>query len=305
MIWIKKLRKRIGDQSCKLRFAGRRNAGTTMVELIVSFALLAIFLTAVTMVISNALLTYYREQKQMSIYSVADTVLSEIREDVRTMQPSVYPAGGGSGAAASGYIKLRNDGVTAPWNPSVGEITGETIEFVKSKMQDGVILEQIDAKGCADNAVMVELREDETTHENKVFAIKEGMGTIMPAGRIIARYYLKAPEQTDSLRNYFMDIKHPDSVVAKDSTYTGIPDNTQVVWDAEDRLPAKLYQGLTVKTSFTIKPEGADLVVPSVEVKVSLYDPKDPDTPVYEKKGTIPLQNTVRYNLEKTVYSKP
>ncbi|MCR5339306.1 MAG: type II secretion system GspH family protein [Lachnospiraceae bacterium] len=304
MIWIKKLRKRIEDQSYKLRLAGKRNAGTTMVELIVSFALLAIFLTAVTMVMSNALLTYYREQKQMSIYSVADTVLSEIREDIRTMQPSVYPADGGSSTPAAGYIKLRNGGASLQTTTN-NEISGETIEFIKSNMQDGVVLEQIDAMGCGEKAVMVDLREDETTGENKLFVVKDQLNQIMPEGRITVRYYLKAPEQTDALKNYFMDIKHAKSVVTAEDNYANLSNNPQyVVWDVEDRLPAKLYQGLTVKTTFTVKPAGDDLVVSSVGVRVSLFDPEDPTKLVYEKEGTIPLQNTVFYNNDDTVYSE-
>ena len=272
-----------------------------MVELIVSFALLAIFLTAVTMVISNALITYYNEQRLMGMFSVADTVFSEIKNDIRTMQPSVYPEGGNSGSGAGGFIKLRGGSGESLSGSNETTVTGETIEFVKANRQDGLILEQIDAKGCETGAALIEMQGDE------IGVLKENVNLTIPAGGLTARYYLRAPEQNASLRNYFMDRKRSESNVPKKVSYSGIRNGTQLVWDAEDRLPTKLYQGLTVKTTFSVTPKettGVGLVVSSVNIKVSLYEQDDPTTPVYEKEGAVPLQNVVCYNNEKTVYSE-
>ncbi len=283
------------------RRTGRKNAGTTMVELIVSFALLAIFLTAVTMVISNALITYYNEQRLMSMFSVADTVFSEIKNDIRTMQPSVYPTGGSGGSGAGGFIKLRGSSGESLPGANGTTVTGETIEFVKANRQDGLVLEQIDAKGCKDGAALIELKED------KINVLKKNVNETIPAGGLTARYFLRAPERTNGLKNYFMDQKRTDSDVPNNNTYTEVANNAQLVWDAEDRLPTELYQGLTVKTTFSVKPvetSGVGLVVSSVDIKVSLYKQDDLTTPVYEKEGAVPLQNVVCYNNEKTVYSE-
>ena len=75
----------------------QKNSGVTMVELIVSFALLSIFLVAATMCISHAVIFYFSERQTMSSYSVADIVFSEIKNELRTMQSSDF----------NGYIKLR------------------------------------------------------------------------------------------------------------------------------------------------------------------------------------------------------
>lgn len=299
------------------RIAGKRNAGTTMVELIVSFALLAIFLSAVTMVISNSLLTYYREQKQMSIYSVADAVLSEIRNDIRTMQPSAYVKADGTTVSANGFVKLRNSGT--PDGDSV--YRGSTIEFMKSNENDGAILEQIDTAGCGPSTALI--KSDEV--------IKKAIGDTIPADQLTARFYMRISESKDKYkgffgdthRSYFCDIKASDSSMATDSVYGSLnnysspasvggaggtyENNGTVVWGAENRLPDKLYQGFLVKTEFEIKPEtdaAGNEVVTSVVVKVRLYENSvEEENFIYEKEGVVPLQNIVYYKTDKTLYS--
>ena len=59
-----------------------------MVELIVSFALLGIFLIGASTIIAYSFREYYAKQRLMTAFTVADTVLAEIKNDIRTMQPS-------------------------------------------------------------------------------------------------------------------------------------------------------------------------------------------------------------------------
>ena len=91
-----------------------------------SFLLLAIFLVAVTMVITNALKTYYGEQRNMSIFSVADSVTSELKEDISRMQAS----------SLGGFVKVRGlDKATVPATAG-NHAKGITLEFIKVNEKD-------------------------------------------------------------------------------------------------------------------------------------------------------------------------
>ncbi|MCR4691596.1 MAG: hypothetical protein K5739_09655 [Lachnospiraceae bacterium] len=282
-----------------------QQSGTTMVELVVSFLLLAIFLTTVTMVLSNAVLTYYNEQKLMNVYSVSDTVTKEIREDIRRMQGSGSFA---DGRERKGYVKLR-DGAgktvtaktdrTMPDGSTKNVYHGESIEFLQANEKDGLLMEQMDAKGLASATWMVDT--------DGILKSDGDLSARITAGQLCARYYLKnGKEETDALRNLFMDRVYPASSIR--DTYHGVPDGGSVLWDVEDRLPAELYQGLPITLEFDIESasEGGQEVVRGVLVTVKVYDmPESGDVadvtdPIYSRSSMIPLQNEVYYKAEDT-----
>ena len=293
-------------------FLQKKGRGTTMVELVVTFALLGIFLSAVTMVITNSLTTYYSQQRLISMYSVADVVMGELKNDIRSMQGSVTP----DGTALEGFVKLRDaSGIVGATdrNPS----TGSTIEFLKSNEYDGLILEQLDAGGCSEDAALID--------SNGI--IKNPIGDTVPANRLTARFYLMAAENSDKYKKHYFDVYKSDCQLADATIYAGangITTGQEVVWDAIDKLPRALYQDFLIRTEFEVTPHSdgnGHLAVSQVTARVSIYDalvqevelpggitkkvstiPAGAD-PVYTRETIIPLQNTVWYSTDKTLYS--
>ncbi len=283
----------------------RGQKGTTMVELVVSFLLLAIFLTCVTMVISNALTTYYREQRLMSIYSVADTVLKEARDDITRMQGSGMTA---DGRERKGYVKLRSGAAGSTVKSALASVdmhgqtvtgsiyVGDTIEFLQANETDGFIMEQIDSFGSKGSAMI-----DKDGIKKQAADVEAAI----PKNQLTARYYLPAgDEATTALKGMFMD-----QVLSSSSVKGNYSGATNVLWDAEDRLPDGLYQGFPVSVSFAVEThtEGTDVIADRVTVFVKVYEksPDDPDNlgnAVYQKEGVINLQNTVFYKTDDTTY---
>ena len=273
--------------------------GTTMAELIVSFMLLAIFLLATTMVITNSIKTYYHEQELMSIYSVADTVLSESREEIRRMQSSDL----------GGYVKLRTKGSGVP-DPVVPAdalgMEGQILEFIRSNEKDGYILVQMDDRGCSDDTMMIDA-------EGVLKDADELKGTI-PADQLTTRYYLKhrADKSNATYGSLCMD-RLPSGSSA--NTVTGyqrpdLTDSTPLIWDAENKLPTTTYLGYPIRLSFSMKPYAdagkwkVSYVDVTVEVLKGLPTPEVPTPEIlYTKTGTVTLQNEVIYNEDPTLYS--
>lgn len=265
--------------------------GTTMVELIVSFLLLGIFLTAVSIVISNATGTYYREKQQLSEFTVADTVLAELRGEIRSMQAS----------GLGGFVRIKNG---AAWqSAAVGTpCGGDMIEFIRSNEKDGLILMQMDAGGCADGTVMID--------SERVQKSADELQAAIPKDRLTCRYYLRAEETQDEYRGLFVDVLKEDSTMAAKSGLAparGKP----VVWDVESRLPESLYQDRNIRLYFSVTPfdDNGNAAVGSVDVTVEVLKKAEPDSEsapqvVYRKAGTIPLQNTVYYRNEAVLYSE-
>ena len=267
-----------------------------MVELIVTFALLAIFLAAASMCISHAILNYYNEQRMMAAYSVADLVLSEVKDEVRTMQASKN---------YSGYVKLLTkdaSGKLVASAESGGEYTGTTIEYVTSDLYDNRTAVQIDTEGCSD----VLINED---------GINDDYWEDLKSGYLTMRYYSLYPEKNIAgYKNLYMDELVAGTSAVTSGNYGTLPVGTRVVWHAQEKLAppqdteeasGSVYQNFTVSLNFTVKPEkDADNnpVVKYVDVSV---DVNDANGMVYNKTRRVTLQNVVYYKdgSQKTMYS--
>lgn len=270
----------------------QNNKGVTMVELIVSFALLAIFLSVVTMCISDVLTTYYRQQKLMSMYTVADTVMGELKDEIATMQGSEL-----KGGAGKGYIKLRDESGNAITTVDAnGKYTGTTIEFLQPNTMDGPIMMQIDTKGT-----QAPIIDSETIIKTQAENIN--------ADRLTMRYYLQFSENNLDYKGLYLD-KLCNNTKAL-ATYNALNPSlmtagTNVIWDAEERLPETLYQGYKVEISYSVDPTSVvvngenKLLVKTVDVTVRIFEE---DTLKYEKIRTIGLENPVYYKTDPTVYS--
>lgn len=66
----------------------RKNAGTTMVELIVSFTLLSLFMVAATKVISNTISVYYQAKGIQTGMQVSNILMTKIVETVEGALPN-------------------------------------------------------------------------------------------------------------------------------------------------------------------------------------------------------------------------
>ena len=282
------------------------NLGTTLVELVVSFALLAIFLASATMCISHAVLFYYYERQEIAALSVADLAFSEIKDEIRTMQSSKY----------NGYVKIRDRNEASKSMDEVslvsGNYTGSCIEFVTSNIHDAATAVQIDTEGCGADGVFPD--ESDGLYKGAVMINQDGLYNSnlknINAGYVTERYYCRYPEtEPGGYDDLFMDVYLQDSSASKVDGFNSLAFNTKVVWHALEKIPVASYQDFRVKLMFSVKPEAdgdGNLVVKNVDVAVYVLD-KDvsegeirdegelESKAVYVKKRSIELQNTVYY----------
>ncbi|MCR4936877.1 MAG: YjcQ family protein [Lachnospiraceae bacterium] len=271
-----------------------------MVELIVSFALLGIFLIGASTIISYSFREYYAKQRLMTAFTVADTVLAEVKNDIRTMQPSSSVAG------HSGYIKIRDKDGTGIAAADGIEISGEGIEFLPSNASDGAFMVQLDTRGLPEGTVIV--KSGKITNEEPA---------ALPAGCLTYRYYSKyAPETQPAYQNAYADVID----IASDfgmlfSTRNG----TLVERGAEEHFSKEFYNGYEVRLEFTVKPvkvtvdDGSGpedkLLVKTVKTVVTVLKADEDDDPdnneiVYITRETVDIQNDVYYRNDNTLYSE-
>ncbi|MCR5702082.1 MAG: prepilin-type N-terminal cleavage/methylation domain-containing protein [Lachnospiraceae bacterium] len=260
------------------------NRGVTMVELIITFALLAVFLTTATMCISHAVIFYYHERQTMSAYSVADMVLSEIKDDIRTMQSSDY----------NGYIKIREKnavGNLIAVSPAAGEYKGSTLEYVASNLNDGANVVQIDTNGC--NCAMI---DDKSIKKSEIDDIDKDYLTM--------RYYGRYPEKNlNQYKNLYMDRIITGSSADVSGNYAALSTD-KVVWHAQEKLAKQVYQDYTISLEFSVKPGAANAegkqYVDYVDVTVKV---NNTEGEVYKKTRRVNILNKVYYENGRTLYS--
>ncbi|MBR6222659.1 MAG: InlB B-repeat-containing protein [Lachnospiraceae bacterium] len=263
------------------------NKGITLVELVVSFALLAIFLGAASMCISHAVIFYYNERESMAAYSVADLAFSEIKDELATMQGSEF----------NGYVKIRTKASGSDQVVAVAEnggvYKGSTIEFVASNIADGDNAVLLDTNGLPSGAVMI---DDEKVVNTDLKHINKDHLTL--------RYYRKFPkEDLAGYEKLYMNNVVLGSKASKLTAFNGIT-GKNVVWHAEEKLPDAAYQDLKIGLEFSVKPKADDFgnaVVSAVDVTVKVLD--ENDAIVYTKERRVELQNTVYYRTENTLYT--
>ncbi|MCR5586071.1 MAG: type II secretion system GspH family protein [Lachnospiraceae bacterium] len=291
--------RRIIDFNKKRKLNILSNAGFTMVELIVSFALMGIFMIATTMAISTSITQYYHERDLISAFSLGDSVLSFVKEDIRTMQ------GSDNLIAANGYIKLRDADGKQITGEAGTEITGETLEFVMSSATETDCVEQIDAKGF----VTGEKNSDGTDKKGvliKNHAIINDAIEDMDSGYLTFRYYRKDNyEEGVNYKNCYMDYVLTGTELANSGI---LETGTRVARDAEERIAESQYQRYKIEMEFSMTPEdydetsdATDMIVRYVNIKVNIIDADG--NFVHSKETSVALQNKVLYKNENTMYS--
>lgn len=282
--------------------------GYTLVEMVVCFALLGIFLAAAFQAIASAMNVYYHVRGTQAAYTVADTVLSEIRNDIQTMQPT-----NSTDDKYDGYVLVRKNKKDAEGNDireivseEDGSYTGDCLEFVSArgakivnikeedsdtpKFADSNYIEQIDTAGF----------QGKIYNENKN-DVKSGVET--DQNILTVRYYARSNEDaTEGL-----GIDQP-----------GVGDSSfQRARGVEERLGKRYYNNQFVRLQFEVTPKkvdskdstadkSADGRVSYVRVTVNVYRNASDlaaDKKLYSKEDYITLENTVKYETAKTMYS--
>ena len=225
------------------------NKGYTLVELIVTFALLAIFMTAVVACLPNITKIYTNLQAINHQKTICNTVSNQIRNELQSTLgvEGADDALGVKNVNGKGYIALIDDSGQQIMIPTGGavstggailpasDLTGNTIEFV---LRDGIIA-QLDAKGF-NGYTMRKKKLQVDYHDSKAIS----------SGALLTRYY-----QTDGDYNKkltVIDYKSGDYAIA---TEAGIVTEglKNVAYAIEYPYAKPFYEGYELKTKFTIK----------------------------------------------------
>lgn len=249
----------------------KNNKGFTLVELVVTFALLGIFFVAITITMTGSTRTYYQERSTMAAYTVADGVLSEIQSDVRTILPE----------SEGGYIKIRDKGKTKPY--SGGTISGNNIEFACSNDGNGGYAEKISTDGYTG-----ELIQNKKIINSEVKNVRSGY--------LNKIFYGTISGETETISMLYADEYIQESILV-DLLQKEI--GTKIAADALQPLMDDFYQSFTVSLNFELTPDENQLIS-YIKVTVNVY--KNGDVK-YSKSKYIDLQNPVEYKNGKTLYS--
>ncbi|MCI1726769.1 MAG: type II secretion system GspH family protein [Lachnospiraceae bacterium] len=271
----------------------KNNKGMTLVEMIVSFALLGIFLAAAGIAISGPVKTYYYQRKTMSAYTVADAVLSEIRNDIQTMRSGIT-------SSTDGYIKIRDENGKALTSTEASDSSGSSkkgvcLEFTGTNSDGTSYAEQIDTAGFEKGFFLTE--DDSQLKE----PVKKSDGSSkIPKGYLTNRYYSLYPDEKSlSYASLYFDFisesKDKNTASADFSKYAG----NYVSQSANQKLPEEFYQGFTISLRFILS--NATDPVQYVEVTAEVLN--NDGSIEYSKTSCISLQNTVSYKESSTLYS--
>lgn len=225
------------------------NKGYTLVELIVTFALLAIFMTAVVACLPNITKIYTNLQAINHQKTICNTVSNQIRNELQSTLgvEGADDALGVQNVNGKGYIALIDDSghqIMIPTGGAVStggailpasDLTGDTIEFV---LRDGIIA-QLDAKGF-NGYTMRKKKLQVDYHDAKAIS----------SGALLTRYY-----QTDGDYNKKLTVIDYKSGVYAVATEAGIVTEglKNVAYAIEYPYAKPFYEGYELKTKFTIK----------------------------------------------------
>lgn len=225
------------------------NKGYTLVELIVTFALLAIFMTAVVACLPNITKIYMNLQAINHQKTICNTVSNQIRNELQSTLgvEGADDALGVKNVNGKGYIALIDDSGQQIMIPTGGavstggailpasDLTGDTIEFV---LRDGIIA-QLDAKGF-NGYTMRKKKLQVDYHDAKAIS----------SGALLTRYYQMDGDYNKKLT--VIDYKSGDYAVA---TEAGIVTEglKNVAYAIEYPYAKPFYEGYELQTKFTIK----------------------------------------------------
>ncbi len=302
----------------RIRDLRKNEKGATLVEMIVSFALIGIFLAATFTAVSSALVTYYHERELMAAYTVADTVISSIKDDIHTMRPQRLASTDDTYESLDGYVKIRDGSTSTSVGSTVttlsdgnsdgsNEYYGDTIEFLRAASYnitndeaadtDISFVETINSSGFSGTLY-------KKTDVISVDSSGNNGAVSRDSGYLTLRYYSRNSEST--YKNLGADLLLTDSGLGSDSISRGLT----------EKLGSDYYNGLYVDLHFfipesaletdTLSVGNAANFVRFVGVTVDVYREYDGTTfsdQLYSKTEYIDIQNDVWFANYKTLYS--
>lgn len=135
-----------------------RNAGVTLAETTVTLMLISIMMIMAASALSSAFRVFSRIQRSQYAQSVVETVMTELKNLTQD---------------AEGYVKIYSASDSQIANNS-GSFSGNTLEFL-NKEGYVVLLSQ---QGCQKTSLLVNGEKNGTADE-------------IPAGQLVARYYMR------------------------------------------------------------------------------------------------------------------
>lgn len=225
------------------------NEGFTLTELIVTFALLAIFMTAVVACLPRITKIYMNLQTINHQKTICNTVSNQIRDELQSAL-GVESAENVLGAKdALGYISLIDESGKPVSIPTLGavspggsplpdiDLTGDTIEFV---YRNGIIA-QMDTKGF-----------DGYTLRKKKLLVNYSGANAISAGALMTRYYEMTGDDNHKLSQIDYISGENEYHVSSEAGF--VADGPVSVTNAIEYPYAKpFYEGYDLKTTFTIK----------------------------------------------------
>ncbi len=269
--------------------------GYTLVELLVTFALLAIFVTAVVMCLPGITKIYMQLQQINHEKTICNTVSNEIRnalEGIAGVEGDGDPLGVKTGNGIGYLMLLDEDGrqisITSDADSTQAvhtdqNVTGAGIEFA---YMDGIVA-QMDTKGFTGY----------TMRKTKLQAAYQ----ISP-GAIITRYYAADSEKNERTTTITYNSAENKYSVASGVAITDGEHN--VAYAIQYPYVEQFYEGFELRTNFTIKKDafytagsGTEdspqrTYVNYVNYTLSLY--KDGDLR-YSQEYVVNIQNAVPY----------
>ncbi len=278
--------------------------GYTLVELLVTFALFAIFMTAVVMCLPGITKVYMQLQQINHEKTICNTVSNEIRselEEILGVEGDGDPLGVKTGNGI-GYmilldehgqqIPIASEGETSGAVLPAADISGEGIEFA---YLNGIVA-QMDTKGF----------DGYTMRKNKLQA-----GYQVNPGALVTRYYEADIEK--NTRTTTIDYQAAGGGYSVASGVTVSDGTHNVVYAVRYPYVEHFYEGFELRTDFTIKKDAFYTVGAGTEespartyvnyVNYTLSLLKDGEL-CYSQEYVVNIQNAVPYGGT-TVAVKP
>lgn len=287
--------------------------GYTLVELIVTFALFAIFMTAVVMCLPSMTKIYMQLQQINHEKTICNTVSNEIKSELQAtlgVEGDGDPLGIKNGNGL-GYIALLDESGRQIELSSQGAITsgaavapatdvsGSGIEFAynaSSATGNAVIVAQMDADGF-----------DGYTYRSGKKKLQEDYHTgdrVITSGAVVTRYY--EADITDDKVISDIQYKKDEYTTVSGSAFTAPneDEHVKVAYAVKYPFVEGFYEGFKLKTTFTIKKDAfytagegtmespSRVYVNYVNYTLSLF--KD-DRLCYSQDYVVNVQNAVPY----------
>lgn|GEM_PF-3959242 len=290
-----------------------RQKGYTLVELIVTFALFAIFMTAVVMCLPSMTKIYMQLQQINHEKTICNTVSNEIKSELQVtlgVEGDGDPLGIKNGNGL-GYIALLDESGRQIELSSQGAITSGAAVVPATDVSGSGIEFAYNASSAAGNAVIVAQMDadgfDGYTYRSGKKKLQEDYHTgdrVITSGAVVTRYY--EADITEDKVISDIQYKKDEYTTVSGSAFTAPSEDecVKVAYAVKYPFVEGFYEGFKLKTTFTIKKDAfytagegtmespSRVYVNYVNYTLSLF--KD-DQLCYSQDYVVNVQNAVPY----------